>query len=428
MVGHLVQALALAVAGSAMPPLQSVSLWENPVLSARLIYDSPASLTDENLFTVVFDNQSGAPIQIDQAFLQLDADRFDAVSGKLISTGGVAGGVLYIGTLKPGVTQVRGDVCAAANGGLDLPPKSGYSIEMIVHCDARLKDRRIFQTSDQGAKFHLDWVYPSADEIRTAKVRLRHLLENPQHTYEHANQLNAVMVIPEVTAAFTADELLAALGKRTDSIDGRNLVAWMIERQYPSNPTVVAYYLDRLTAGDRNALTDIEGGSLWNKAWIQPIAANFERTGESDFLRVLGFHRKDWVNDTQMTAQLSAALLRFRPLLSKKPSELSRNQLYEWGQATREAAIVSNRSIIPVLSPALDDKRAVSPPLTQQFIPSEIRDRRVCDWAAMAILTILDGSPNEVYKRAGVTLNDKNAESHSAELDRVVEMTKARLR
>ena len=236
-----------------------------------------------------------------------------------------------------------------------------------------------------------------------------------------------MITIPEVADTLTVDELLRALSYRKDSMDGRNIVSWLIARRFADDPKVVAYYLERLSAGDSAALGDLGGFQHWNPAWIQPLVVNFEKAGDGNILWTLNLHRADWVTNRQLASRLSAALFKYRPILHKEVSSLAVNELFSWSIAAKEVGVVGDRALIPVLTPALDDKRIVHHPLTAMMTPP---DTRVCDAALMAILTILDGSPDSAFKQAGVKYwpMERDDNIRFAALDRVIALTKERLK
>jgi hypothetical protein len=273
----------------------------------------------------------------------------------------------------------------------------------------------------------MQWNYPSPTEIETARARLRTLLARPEHAFTHADELSSLVIVPEVTSSLTVDELLDALKGRIDSVDGRNLVVWVIGQRFSADPKVVAYYSERLWAEDRLALSDIEADlQLWNPAWIPPLVANFEKTVNDDALQTLGYHRGDWLTNEQDVSRLSAALLLHHPILAQDTSTLTAEKLNQWKEVANQAGIVGDKGLVRVLAPALDDKRIIpNNPFNQALTPPE---NRVCDWALLAILTILDGSQGASLKQATSNTWESNPQTRYSFFDREIASTKKRIK
>jgi hypothetical protein len=289
----------------------------------------------------------------------------------------------------------------------------------------------MFATPAKGANFHMDWHYPIPSEIANGQKKLRELLEvtafkSGSDADGYIDELNWVVTIPQVADALTVDELLRALSYRKGSMDGRHIVSALISLHFPSDPKVIAYYSEHLSEGDNLALSDIEGNlQLWNPSWIPPLVANFDKTGSGDALRVLGYHRADWITNAQDVSTLSATLLRHCPILSQATVSLTGDKLTQWKEAADQAGIVGDKTLIKFLAPDLDDKRIIPNPLTQAVTPPE---SRVCDWALVAILTILDGPQDVSFKRAAWNVWERDTKKRNAIFDAAIASTKERIK
>ena len=413
----------------------SVELLSTNILSARLLYLSPASLADEKILVLEFDNRSGTTLDISESRLNLDATYKDPSTGRALLRNVVSSSFFYEGTLAPGITTATGDILNCSRADLlmrqGLPSNRECRIDITARCDVHLRNGGVFATLAKGTNFHMDWHYPSPSEIANAQKQLRKLLEvtafkSGRDADGYIDTLNWVVTIPEVADALTVDELLRALSYRRDSIDGRNIVSYLISLRFPSDPKVISYYSEHLSEGNVFALSDIEGNlQLWNPSWIPPLVANFEKTGNDDALRVLGYHRADWITNEQDVSRLSASLLRHYPILAQDTSSLTPDKLNQWKEVANQAGIVGDKALVRVLAPALNDKRIIPNPLLQALTPPE---NRVCDWALLAILTILDGSQGASLKQAATNTWERNPQTRYSIFDAEIVSTKERIK
>lgn len=403
---------------------KSVILWSNKTLTARVRFLPKASLADEDVLVIELDNQSGFTVDITQALLNVQAVRKNAATGRLVSSGEIGGAGLYGGKLAPGTIMLPQ---TTASPNLGLPPQDGYLVDITVQCEAHLSDGQVFSTPKEGVQFQLEWKYPTPAEIEEAKKRTKTLLANPEWKFDYAYGLTALLEIKEVADSLTVDELLSNLNSRRGSLDGRDLVVGMIAQRFTDDPKVVSYYLERISANDQTAMSDLyRNPKIWNPAWIEALVANYEEKGDFAALSVLGLHRKDWGAD--IAPAIAGVFIKNDPLLGKKPASLSGHELYEWGNHAAVAGMIGDKSLIPLLAPALDDTRVLERPMTAMDLPNSVSVYRICDKALSAILTILDGNAEAAFKQAGVDPESRDDKERFAAYDRVIALTKERLK
>lgn len=362
---------------------QTIPLMTNEYLSARMQVLRVASAADEDWMVLEIENVTGKPLSIQQTWFDLEAERRDPITDKLLASGGLTPGSVFAGVITSGVLRVSSSIWPAVSAGLGCPPKAGIKIVATARLDL-MTGNGYFTSPACG--FVLNWKYPDAAGIAAMRTRVKQLLQNPQYQFAHGHQLRSLFAIPEATEDLTARELLAALRPRQNSVDGRNLIANQLGRRFANDPNVIAFVCEDLKKGK---MDDVLSQGIWNPAFVSILVANFEMNGDPATLGyVLGPHRVDWASDTQTVARLSAALLKHRPLLATNVNQLGTNDLFAWGACAHEAAIVGDRELVKILVPALDDQRMAIHPHENQM--ANIPDRRrVCDHALEAIASIM---------------------------------------
>lgn len=370
---------------------QTIPLMSNEVLSARLQVLRAASVADENWMILEVENLTGKPLSIQQTWFNLEVERRDPLSDKLLASGSLTPGSVFGGVITSGVVRVHSTVWPAVSAGLGCPPTTGLKIVAAARLDLMTGNGH-FTSPPCG--FAFNWNYPDAAGIATIKGRLRQLLPNPQYQFAHGEQLCALFAIPEATQDLTAGELLAALKTRQNSVDGRNLIASLLGRRFANDPKVIKYVCEDLRKGK---IEDVLSQGIWNPVFVPLLVGNFEKTGDPVVLAgVLGQHCGDWASNIQVVARLSAALLKHRPLLATNVSQLATNELFAWVGCAHEAAIVGARGLLKILAPALDDQRMAIHPHENEM--ANIPDRRrVCDHALEAIAAIMGISLYQEY-------------------------------
>ena len=236
--------------------------------------------------------------------------------------------------------------------------------------------------------------------------RFKELLAHPKYDFGHGYRLHSLADVPEVADSVTLEELLAARKSRQNSVDGRDSVVRVLARRFNDSPEVVQLYTAELAAGNSAALDDLLPGQLWNRAWVTPLVSLFEKTGNGYVLLILAHHRSDWATNTEVTEQLAASLLRYRPVLGTSVTSLGPADLFSWCQSASDAADIGARSLVAVLRPGLDDQRIAAHPDEARLSVTPPR-QRVCDVALRGILQILDGSSDPAMQKAKAELEAK---------------------
>ena len=413
-----------AIADQQADRWKSVVLWSSKTFTARMRYLPKASLADEGIVVVEFDNESGSTIDVSQVSARAETE-MKRRDGKVMPWGQLLG-MLPSGKLAPGVTTFE-EASERVGMNLALPPRDGYTVDVVAHCEAHLSDGQVFSTPKEGVKFQMEWVYPSPAEIEAAKKEVRPLLENSGRNFVQLDRLGALLDITEVSDSLTVNELLSAFQSHPERGDGRDLIAQQIaRRQFGNDPKVVAYYLGELSAGNEAVMSDLGQFPIWDRSWIPVLVEKFEKKGDSDALAILGKYRKDWGADKGVVTRLSKALLKYRPLLSEKTTSIDGKGAAGWEWAADEAGVIGDPALIPILTPALDDVRVLKRPLSAEYPPDEVF--RICDTALLAILKILDGNDGAAFKQAGVDSWSSDDKKRFADFDRVIALTKDRLK
>ena len=413
-------------AGAGTNRWQSVVLWSNEVLSAKLLYLPKASLADEDCMSLEFDNKSGTMLDVAQAYLNLDGNRTDITTGKAVSSGGITGGVSYIGKLSPGITTVTGYVFKCASANLGLPPRGGFHLDAVAIGDARLSDGRVFATPKQGVKFSFEWLYPNPTEVESMKTRFKELLAHPDNQFASGYRLDALAKVQEVGDSVSFDELLPALKSRS-WVDGKDAIMTIIGRRFQNEPGVIAYFVEQLSRADGDAFFSFPREVWQNPVFIEPLVKRYEKYG-NDGMELLQL-RPAWITNQQTVARLSAALLQRHPVLDRNVAELSGSDLNDWSSAVPDAGIIGDTNFLKWLKPALDDKRIIPDPVSK-YVDSRPKlpwTPRVCDSAVGAILMILDGDSWSAFKLAGIK-GIRTKEEYYAAHDKVIANLKERLK
>jgi hypothetical protein len=125
--------------------------------------------------------------------------------------------------------------------------------------------------------------------------------------------------------------------------------------------------------------------------------ANPSRSG---VLTALARHRAEWAEGIEAAERLSAALLKSEPLLRKSIGEVAEREFRAWSNAVDQLVMTGDRRAIAHLRPALDDRRKIFSDDTALKLSSPPTQPRVCDRAADAILTLLDGGIGKAWQDA----------------------------
>lgn len=401
---------------------QSVVLWSNKVLSAKMLFLSKASVADEDWSVLEFENKRSNELDVAQAYFNVDGDRTDLATGKMVSSGGITGGVAYIGKLSPGITTVKGYIFKCASANLGLPPKAGFHVDAVAIGDARLNDGQVFATPKQGAKFSFEWSYPTPADVASVKPRFKELLNHPDNQFASGYRLDALVKVQELGDSVSLDELLSAL-KSHSWVDGKDAVMTIVGRRFPDDPKVISYFVEQLSHNGGDAFFSFPREVRSNPVFVEPLVARYEKYGNDSMeLQTL---RADWVTNRQIVARLSTALFKRHPVLTRSVGDLSGTNLCEWCSAVSEAGMIGDTNFLKWLKPALDDKR--SPDCISKYDSRPIPpwNPRVCDYAVAATLMTRDGDSWSAFKKLGIQGWRTKEESYAAH-DRVIQDLKKR--
>jgi hypothetical protein len=205
-----------------------------------------------------------------------------------------------------------------------------------------------------------------------------------------------------------------------------------VAKHFSKDPAVAAYYRQRLQDGDPVVFPDLRHAALWDRSHVKPLVGLYESDPRKyhDALALLNKYRDDWIKDHNIIRRLSAVVRGAYPALGQDVRRLEKEGLRRWADAIRNLSMTGDRSALVLLLPALDDKRAFA---STKFmsLPGGYRvpPLRVCDVALEATLTLLDGSPDEAYRRAGPRpVGRDDLDAAYAELrDRMIAALKRRL-
>jgi hypothetical protein len=399
-------------AGRADEPWQSVTLLRDGGLTVRLKCRREASLADTEWLALEFENAGPAPVHIRNLNYRLERVGFNARTGQRLHSGGLASGsdvALFpeVYRARPAVERVvapgqtmrsaqqPSDYSAALLG---LPPRDGLRVDVTAHVSVTFADRRTVETPAVGVPFTFLWGYPDDAGFRAMRERLKKLLATPEQSVYQVYIVQALLKVPEVSAAVTKDELLAALACRERVPWARRYIAGSLAQRFPQDAAARDYYRRRLRARDGAVVFEVAAPGLWHPEFVGPLVELFEADRTfSSALTVLHEHRGDWRADPKVTGSLAAAVRRHHPILARPLAGLQPQDLQEWSAAAHELGMTSDGSVVAQLRPALDDRRS------WEVISATVRPgtrQRVCDAALEAILTALDDSRRTAFASA----------------------------
>jgi hypothetical protein len=417
--------VAALVAGGPLADKAPAAVWRETVLlqekdlTVRLKVLARASLADPEWLALEFENKGPRPLTVTNAHYRMTAEYRHRGTDQVAGSGSLASGNPYDLfphawattpvspiVLPPGKTyravEQPSDYSAALLG---LPPPGGLSVRGRVFISVDLRDGRHLRPAEAaGLPFAFDWTYPTDGGFKALRARLVRLLRSPQNRAYHAYLLGAYLRIPQVARAATADELVTALARRRGPFEGRAEVAAYVAKHFRNAPAVAAYYRQRLKDGDVVVLADLRHAALWDRAHVEPLVRLYESDPMKyhETLGVLHQYRGDWIKDGAIVRRLSAVVRRAYPALGQDVRRLEKDGLESWADAIMRLSMTGDRSALVLLRPALDDKRAFrSTKHLSMLGGAHVPPLRVCDVALEATLTLLDGSPDEAYRRAG---------------------------
>lgn len=410
---------------------KSFTILSNQVLSVSLKYMPSASLVNRDYLFVELENRTGKTLNVQQAWLGMPARRTDQRTLEVALTD-VAGGIFFRGELPPGKTKANklGTSEAGLNN-LGLPPNEGYHVEitpnvevMLTDGDLLLSDVTVFSSSNTDQTISFEFRYPSPDEMEVLISRFKELLEHPDDEFASGYYFSALAKVPDVQNSVTIEEVLFALESRGWST-GRGAVMEIAGKRFPEEPRVLSYFVDQLSRDSGDAFFSFPREVWQNPVFVEPLVKRYERNGDSSLeLQQL---RSVWITNQPIVARLSTALLKHHPTLTRDVAELSGADLCDWREAVDDAGAVGNTKFLEWLEPALDDRRILPDCVPQGSSQPRTRwEPRVCDCAARAMLTVLDGDWWLAFKKSGIE-GWSTQEADYAAHDRIIADLKRRL-
>jgi hypothetical protein len=445
--------LTALVVGSVPADKAPANVWRETVvlkdgdLTVRLKVLARPSLADTEWMALEFENKGKKPLTVEQAYYWMRAEHRHLGAGQVSGSGSLASGNTYDLfphawatrpvsriVLHPGKTyravQQPSDYSSAL---LSLPPRGGLSVRGRVFLAVTLSGKRQIQPAEAaGVPFTFDWLYPNDAGFKVLQARLARLLRTPENRPHHSYILGTYLRIPQVARAATAGELVTALSRRREPFEGRAEVVAHVAKHFSKDPAVAAYYRQRLKDGDAVVFPDLRYAALWDRSHVKPLVGLYERDPRKyhDALGILNQYRADWIQDHHIIRRLSAVVRRTSTALGEDVRRLDKEGVGRWAEAIGRLSMTGDRSALVLLLPALDDKRAfASTRLMSLPWGHRVPPLRVCDVALDATLTLLDGSPDETYRRVGpMPFGGGNLDAAYAELrDRMITALKRRL-
>ncbi len=401
-----------------------VEVGRNGKVAVRLRVLKQATLADEKWLVIELDNQGDSPVQPCNPWYRITADRFDLRSGKPT---GPAYAYLCMGQdremlprqrwpvlLPPGIHQVADPPSDDSASILGLPPKEGLTIKAKLDLRFDIQERpdtttspgRVRHFSKENVAFQFDWLYPDEEALGRARHRLKDLLAEPGNDFAETRYLGMLLRVDEVRSAVGVADLLAALQRRTGPFSGRQWLAEHLDKRFPNDRSVTRYYQDCLEAGDIRVMDDLfYAQGIWQDDFVEPLVKMFQRDPWHYHYWILSILNRHWKGepDPKITGRLSAAWVHVCPWFAiKLPAQAAYHET--WVTVIGGLGETRDRAWLPKLATLLDDKTVVygEPLWARDANPLEAASRpsRACDVALEAMLTILDGSPQKVYREA----------------------------
>lgn len=367
------------------------------------------------------ENHTSGALHFGQTWLDLNATRKEIPSGKASNAGGLTGGALpSVKTLTPGVHRFYGDRFESASGNLGMPPTNGLRVEVRGSADTQLRDGRRFATPADKAFFAFEWRSPSAEEMGGMSRELKQFLATHSDLEKNSERMSALFMVPQVRDSATLGDLLPAVKASSDA-GVRGLLVPHLFAKYSNAPPVLAYYRQAWRKNPDRVWWDAAAPNVWNEEFLEPLVRGCER-GKWNYFGVLARHPAEWWNRPSCVARVSTALLKHHPILKRDVREIPDKELEQWAKAVQQAGEVGNPALVELLRPALDDRRDA----WINYGAGGWDKRRVCDWALIAILTILDGDSWAAFKKAGII--SYRMEEQPKVYDRMIGILKTRIK
>jgi len=380
-------------------------------ITVRVAVKPEASPADEEWLRLEFENAGPTRTRVASAQYYINRRTFDRATGRAVGTGSLASGNTF--DMFPHAwrttpaspiflergTYVLGDQPSSDSTALlGMPPKTGWRIEARVNALLRLADGSALATPPSGIGVSFQWLYPDPAGLAAMRDRLKTLLQNPLNRSHHGSILAALLRLPDVRRAVSAEELLRAAAKRKGPFDGRQCLAAHLNRHFANSPAVAEFYISGLQREDWQAAEDLAGPAtaIWDDRFIEPLLWMHDAAGSSypkhrSVLTALGRHQARWEGDASVARRLFAAVRRGFAGVLIRPEELEASQLSSWWAAVGLVGMTRAAEAVKLLRPFLDSRtvvggRGLSAYRPPGAVPIPIR---ACDAAHDAIQTLL---------------------------------------
>jgi len=392
------------------PPVQTVTVVDGPDLSVHLLVKSRPSMADPDWLAFEFANHGKAPIAIDTAYYSIDcvAKSRQEKNWRLATALALGNSRdLFPKTWKSGpgpaivlqpnetyrMSEQLSDFGAATLG---LPPRGGLDVTCTLEMFICSSERQVFKTPRDKFTFAFEWACPDETGLQVIQDRLKQMLHNPVNEPHYYLLLGTLLRTENIVKVVSREDLFTSLKLCGERSVCRFHIADTLNKKYDATNELIVFYGDRLRVKELTSLDEVNRLGLWSPSFISAVADCYSPTSpvNSIVLDLLHQHRDDWLEHKDDVRKLTGLIKKLHPVLDKSPENLAGEDLAKWAWAVGEIAMVADQSFIPVLRPALEDKRVWWRPDPRSAVtvfgarPPLIR---VCDTACEAITVILEG-------------------------------------
>jgi hypothetical protein len=411
----ILSALFLTAPPSPEDSWRTVELLRDGDFAARLKVKRQATLADTEWLVIEFDNAGSRSLTVSSFFYAIKGEQDDRRTGRHVDSGALASSMQYEPYPETTKHTPLGPVIVKAGKGirfserphyvstvqLGVAPRGGLRVRGAIELRLRLSDGRSLHTPREGVPFEFDWLPPDAAGYKALGERLRKMLTAPERSESFRIQLARLLDIPEATREVTREELLSSLNRFTSMGIRKDSIVYHLARRFPNDANVLAYCRERMAAGDAIAVCEVIHAGFWEPSFTEPLVRMYEANpSRSGVLTALARHRAEWAEGIKAAERLSAALLKSEPLLRKSIGEVAEREFRAWSNAVDQLVMTGDRAAVAHLRPALDDRRKMFRDDTALKLSSPPTQPRVCDRAADAILTLLDGGIGKAWQDA----------------------------
>jgi hypothetical protein len=394
---------------------RTVELLRDGGLVIRLKVKANASLADAEWLALEFENAGQRPLRFSEAGYAIYPEPHAPKLHRRPLSGGNSS-QLFPGPkldswpgpidLQPGqVRRVADQPSQFTAAGLGAAPADGRRVRATVAVWVFIGGRRL-STHENPVPFEFDWVRPPGGQTALAE-RLRALVASPQRFWVHGDLLKVMLDDPALAGTVSRDELYAGVARRLGRrAYGADAVARAMVRWFPDDSRLQTLCRERLVARDPDAVLLI-GAGVWHSTFSELLVRLLVADAEQ-LRRALYWLRQLRVgSDSEASAAngLSTAVRQAAPALGKPAGRVADGDLSQWSQTVELVGQTGDRDMIEFLRPALDDRRKIRSDETLTKSANVPPIPRVCDRAADAILTLLDGNANAAWAAAAKSID-----------------------